>query len=144
MIKICDDYLTDFINWLNVKYPCKTDVTVNEVFSLASYDVDESGNVRNSCIFSQCIACYIDGVCEIYIPNEDIAKFLLNIDINDEYMTGYENFTGYTIKDYLLESFAHEYYHHIQYETRSDMSPDKAELFAKRVFKEYKNSINNN
>lgn len=142
MIITCNKELLDFINWLNEKHPCEQEVIVHEIYSLPRNEITikKNGKVKLSqyCTFRKGLGVYLEGVSEIYIACESLAKTILGLKQNENSMDSFERFKGYTVKDYLLETFAHEYCHHLQYCGFHNINEEQAERWCKIVYAEYK------
>lgn len=133
MIKFVTNELLDFAKWLELKYPCSVDVLVTEVHSLSGYEVDKHGKPNKKSMFKNGVAVYLEGMDEIYIADPMLTKSLIGGDISE-----FKGFENYTMSDYLLETFAHEYKHHLQKYSNKDINEDDAEIWCKDVYEAYK------
>lgn len=146
MIKFCSEELNDFILWINQHYPSETDVRVYEIDSLDTCEiesVDDNGFIvlNEGCMFKNGLGLYLDGCEEIYIVSPSLAKSLLGIHQEENTMTGFKGFEHYTVNEYMLETFAHEYYHHLQHCENREIDEREAEEWCKEIFFEYKEKM---
>lgn len=139
MIKFVTSELLDFAQWLQNNYPCNKDVIVTEVHSLSGHEVDKNGKPNKKSLFKHGVAVYLEGADEIYIADPNLMKDLLSGDISE--FKGYEK---YSMIDYLLETFAHEYKHHLQKYSSEDICEEDAEEWCKNVYKIYKQKFTGN
>jgi hypothetical protein len=137
MIKFITKELIDFAKWLDKEYPCSQDVTVTEVHSLSEYELNRKGKPNKKCMFKYGLAVYLEGVDEIYIADTQLMKDLLGSEISR-----FKGYQDYSMIDYLLETFAHEYKHHLQKHSGTNINEEDAEDWCKVVFNKYKNEIN--
>ena len=136
MIKFVTKELTDFATWLGNKFPCDTDVIVTEVHSLSCYEMNRKGKPNKKCLFKNGLAVYLEGFNEIYIADPDLMKDMLGGDICE-----FKGFENYSMVDYLLETFAHEYRHHMQKYLENKIDEEDAESWCKNIYMKYKMEI---
>ena len=121
MIKLADNRLTNFIEFLNVNWPTREDVYLSV---LHTYDSVEAGGERAWAVYAVPEG---EGKPVIYIAGE------VPEDVQEEYI-------GVDPKDIILEDLAHEYCHHIQYcegrlpeEEEDKKAEDEAAKFATKA-----------